>query len=269
MSSSKTKLWDKNRNHIFSSKGGWRVGEAVYNHGYSMMDDLVGHISYFQLLFLNVTGRLPEKRLADWLEGCFICLSWPDSRIWCNQISALAGTSRTRSVAATTAGAMASDSLLYGPGVIPHCMQFIQNALRHHQCGISVKEIIDQQLSQKSTVPGFARPIAKGDERVIAMQRVSMSLGYEVGAHETLAMAISDHLSATHDECINFGGYMVAFLADQGLSAQELNRLTNLWVTAGVQACYAEAADKPAGSFLPMRCEDIRYTGKPPRPLPE
>ena len=38
-------FWDARRGRIFSRAGGWVVGEAVYNHGYSMLDDLVGHAS--------------------------------------------------------------------------------------------------------------------------------------------------------------------------------------------------------------------------------
>ncbi len=263
----RTDLWEENRNRIVSSKGGWRIGEAVYNHGYSMLDDLVGEVSYFQLMLLNVTGRLPEKRLADWLEASYICMSWPDSRIWCNQIGALGGSSRTSPAAAAVAGVLASDSHLYGPGILPKCMAFIRTALEDYQNGKSVEAIVSDTLTTKGVIPGFARPIARGDERVTAMQRVGRQLGFEAGAHETLALAINALLEREYDESINIGGYAVSFLADQHISTIELKRFTTFRVAAGVQACYAEAADNPAGSYLPLRCDDIHYTGVPPREL--
>ena len=55
---------------------------------------------------------------------------------------------------------------------------------------------------------------------------------------------------------------------DQGINVTELYRFSVNRVAAGVQACYTEAADNPAGSFLPLRCADIEYTGKSPRELP-
>ena len=58
----KTKLWDKNRKTIHSRKGGWKIGDAIYSHGYSLMDDLVGEVSYFQVLVLNITGKLPSQQ---------------------------------------------------------------------------------------------------------------------------------------------------------------------------------------------------------------
>jgi len=261
-------VWDRNHNRITSTKGGWRIGEAVYNQGYSQLEDLVGHVSYFQVMLLNVTGRLPDIRLAQWLENTFSCASWPDSRIWCNQMGALAGSSRSTAVAGTVAGVLASDSVIYGPGVMDHCMEFIGNALTDYKNGKTIQQIVDEQFSRKNSVPGYARPIAKGDERVVAMRRVSCDLEFEVGEHEALAIKINEYLSEHHDECINVGGYMVAFLSDQGFSATEVKRMTTLIVVAGVQACHAETYDKPAGTYLPMQCNDIDYIGVEDRELP-
>ena len=107
-------FWDQRRGTIQSKKGGWVVGKAIFNHGYSMMDDLVGKVSYMQVLVLNATGRLPERPVADWLDAIHICLSWPDPRIWCNQIGALGGAMRASVVASTTAGVLAADAKSYG-----------------------------------------------------------------------------------------------------------------------------------------------------------
>ena len=260
-------LWDENRNKIVSAKGGWQIGRGVFNHGYSMMDDLVGEITYFQQIFLNLTGKLPEKRLGDWLEAGFICFSWPDARIWCNHMSALAGSSRAAMVSGVASGIMAADSLMYATGVMVRCHRFIETALVERREGSSVEEIVKRHLSDKNELPGYARPIAKGDERVVAMQRVCHKLGFEVGEHEALSYEISDYLAAEYDECLNYGGYLVAFLADQGFSGIEVERLISTAVSSGLQACYVEARERPAGAFLPMQCSDVIYNGKEDREL--
>ena len=87
-----TRLWDDNCGTFSSNKGGWIMGEAIHNHGYSMMEDLVGEKSFFQVLVLNITGRLIDENLAKWIEASFIWRSWPDPRIWCNKIGSLTGT---------------------------------------------------------------------------------------------------------------------------------------------------------------------------------
>lgn len=268
-----TSFWEKKRGKIITQKGGWVIGEAIYNHGYSMMDDLVGKASFFQVLALNVTGQLPERRLADWLEALFICLSWPDARIWCNQIGSLAGTMRTSPVAGVSAGILAADSRMYGPGTILGACSFISDALQKKKNGITIEKIIEghqrRDENNKPLIVGYARPLATGDERITAMERVSRKLKFKVGKHLGLAQKIEKYLLDKYSESLNLAGYCAAFLLDQKLTAQEIYRLLSTWVHSGVHACYAEAADSPPESFFPLRCEDMEYKGKPPRLLPD
>lgn len=264
-------LWDEYRQVIRSYNGGWRIGEAVYCHGYSIMDELAGNISYMQMVILNITGQLPERRLADWFEARQICVSWPDPRIWCNQIGALAGTMRTSVAAATTAGILASDSHAYGgPRTTITGLAFIQQALRDHNAGMSIKDIIKQAYSRRSGKPrimGYARPIAKGDERIEAMKRVSKKLGFETGPHLQLAYKIEKALQKKIGEGMNLNGYSSAFLSDQDLSGEKVSRICAVQVASGVTACYVDTMKRPAETFNALRCEDVVYEGPPPRKI--
>lgn len=267
-----TSFWDRRRGKIHTGKGGWVIGEAVYNQGYSMMDDLVGKVSFFQVLFLNAVGRLPERRLADWLEALFICLSWPDARIWCNQVSSLAGTMRTSPVAGVCAGVLASDSRMYGPGTALAGTNFIVSSLQSKAGGMSAEQIVDAYPKRRSDgtpiIPGFVRPIASGDERIEAMDRVAADLGFSVGVHLGLAYEIEEVMVKKYNEGMNLLGYAVAFLSDQELLSHEIHCILSTWVHSGTHACYAEAAQHPPESFFPLRCRDIDYQGAPSRPVP-
>lgn len=266
-------FWDSKRNIIRSKKGGAIIGEGIVtSHGYSILDELVGNTTYFQVLILNVTGHLPKRNLADWVEATFVCLSWPDPRIWCNFIGSLGGTSKTSPVAAVVAGILASDSKLYGPGTMIGATAFIANALKLKKQGCTVDSIINQYSRRsgvKPIIPGFARPLAYGDERVTAMERVREQLGFGMGEHLSLAFEVQEILLQNFGESINLSGYMMAFLSDQGMSANEIYRLYSLCVNNGIHACYAEAYDSPPESFLPLRCDDIDYQGKPSRQVPK
>lgn len=264
-------FWDERRGKIQSKKGGWVIGKGIFNHGYSMMDDLVGKVSYMQLVVLNATGRLPERAVADWFDAIHICLSWPDPRIWCNQIGALGGTTRTSVVAATTAGTLAADAKRYGIKTILGGMQFIQRAMLDYDNGNSIDEIVENECNKhngKPNIMGYARPLAKGDERVVAMGRVQRELGLPVGAHLQLAEQIEQTLLKKFDESMNINGYMSAFLSDQGYTDEEAYRILSVWVASGVTACYVDTRDKAPDAFLPLRCADIEYTGKLARPVP-
>jgi len=248
------------------------MGEDVLFSGRSLLHDILGKAGYFQVLVLNVTGRMPERRFTDWLETAFICVGWPDARLWCNQIGTWGGQARTSPVAAACAGILASDSRLYGPGTALRAAAFINEALEAHEAGKSAADIVEGRCRRgrvRESFPGYARPLVRGDERVRAMERLARALGYGIGPRLRLAYAIQDVLEARWGEALNLAGYMAAFMADQGYTAEEGYRITSLLVSGGVHACYAEAADQPAESFLPLRCEDIEYTGKSEREVPE
>lgn len=271
MNNNLLQFWDKHRGTIQSKKGGWIVGKGVFSHGYSMMDELVGKVSYMQVVILNATGRLPQRHIADWYEAIHICLSWPDPRIWCNQIGALGGTARTSVVAATTAGILAADASSYGIKPIFQGVRFIQGALLGYENGSSVDEIVKKECAKhrgKPYIMGYARPIAKGDERVVAMKRVQKELGLPDGDHLQLAYQIEKVLLRDFDESMNINGYVSAFLSDQGYTAEEVYRIFAVVVSSGVTACYIDTRDRPPEAFLPLRCDDIEYTGKPARAVP-
>lgn len=262
--------WDRRRNRIESHKGGWQIGAGIRVQDYSLLDDLVGKVSFFQLLYLHVCGQLPEERLARWIEGSFMCLSFPDPRIWCNQIGALAGSARCTPTVAVCAGVMASDSSLYGPGATRTACLFILRAREALAGGEALENFLSRQTTRSGRVraPGFSRPIANGDDRVDALARLSAELGYEDGEYLLLAREIDRILRARGANAINMLGYVAAFLLDRGMDIEDGLRLYSLCVNAGVHACYAESADKAAGSFLPLRCSDIEYIGAAPRALP-
>ena len=265
-------LWDHQRGVVRTRIGGWKIGKGVTTYGHSLIDELVGKVSYFEILVLSITGKMPEQRLAQWTEGIYSCMSFPDPRIWCNQVGALAGTMRSSPIASITAGVHASDSRMYGPGTFPATHKFLSYAMQQHQDGVDTKGIVESQCRRPGSqpiIPGYGRPLATGDERVHAMNNVSEKLGFEWGAYMRLAREIDQHMLKKYDESMNFATFIVAFLRDQQWSLEQICRLTAFLVTAGVAACYSEAYDKPAETFLPLRCEDVEYRGVAPRAVPK
>lgn len=268
-----TEFWDKFRGTIYSTVGGARIGDGVvYSHGYDVLNDIVGKRSYFQLMILNASGRLPGPKLAQWVEAAFICVSWPEARIWCNTIGALGGTLRTSAVAATAAGMLAADSTMYGSLPLIEGAGFIQQALEEKKGGATAEEIVESQCAKyrgKPHIVGYARPIASGDERLVAMEQVTEALGFSIGEHLRLAYEIQDILKSRFNETMNINGYYSAFLSDQGYSPDEIYRISASCVNSGVTACYISAAEQVPESFLPLKCGDIEYHGADPRPVPD
>lgn len=172
-------------------------------------------------------------------------------------------------MAATAGGLLASDSTLYGPGTVRIATEFIVQALKLHQNNFTVHDIIRRQRhrTKTSAIPGYGRPLARGDERVTAMLVVADKLGFSDGPHLKLAKTIEAYLMDECGESMNLAGYIMPFLSDQDWNAHEINALYSICVEAGLLACYQEAAGRPADSFLPLRCDDIDYQGPPLRSL--
>ena len=263
--------YDRLRGAIFSRKGGWKIGSGIETHGYSLLDEIHGKCSLFQVMILNVTGRLPEKRLADVVEGVFICSSWPDPRIWCNKLGAFSAMTRTTPTAAVAAGGLAGDSKLYGVGTGRSIESFITLADRmiNHE-NWSVQEFMEKHAfsNGKLQAPGFARPLAKGDERVVAMRRYARELGFETGRFEKLANEMEDYLSTKAGEGLNSSGYFVVFMKDQGYSIDEIIGIAAWAISTGVYASYFEYIAQAPEAFLPLRISDIDYTGPEVRKTP-
>lgn len=267
-----TAYWDRLRGRIESRTGGWRVGEAVYSHGYSLLGELVGELSWVELFALYATGRRQPRPVCRWLEAFFLCMSWPDPRIWCNQIGALGGSVGTSPVAGTCAGILASDGSLYGPRTLIDAALFLRQALAQRERGTTIDALLRQARpggKGKPRIVGFARPLASGDARVDALERVRQDLGLPRGPHLQLAFAVEQTLLEKYQEGMNVAGYVAAFLSDHGFQPREIYQVSTLCVAAGVLASHRDQASRPQGRFLPLRCEDIAYTGKGPREVPE
>ena len=272
---SKNSLWDRGRGVIRSRKGGWIIGRGVYYGRYSLLDDLVGRVSYFQTLLLAVLDELPERRIADWAEAMYQCMSYPDSRLWCNQIGSLSGATRTSAIAGVTTGILASDSHMYGSGiVVKDAYEFLQQGVMQKKTKalLPLPQILRDSVRRRGKrfiIPGFGRPLASGDERIAAMERVGKELGLEAGPYLTFAYDVERYLLETQGDSLNLTGYGVAAMMDIGWTLPQIQRVYAVAATCGVVTCYSEAYDNPPESFLPLRCEDIEYRGHAPRPVPE
>lgn len=266
-----TKYWDQRKDKIITGIGKWQGGEDVTIRGYSLFNDLFDQVSYFQILVLNATGKLISEALSRWLENNFMVMSYPDARIWCNQIGALSGTLKTSPSAATAAGALSADSRVYGGSQSTKvAMNFLLQALRDYKQGITIDKIINKLPIKQGmpAVPGFVRPVAKDDERIAPHKEMTLRLGFNQGEHAALAEAISQYMEEKYSMGMNIDGFSSAFLLDQEFTPEEVYRINSLRVASGVTACYCDNYENPENSFLPWRCDEVEYLGPKIRKLP-
>lgn len=260
-----TLYWDFRNNNILSKVGHWRGGvDVTLEGGYSLMNDVMGTMSYMQLIVLNATGKRIEKNIADWIEVFFMGVSYPDSRIWCNQIGALSGDTGCTPAVSAALSILAADSRAYGGSQATFIsMSSQKEAYEKYVSGISLAEIVKAYRNRngKPIIVGFARPVEREDERLKPFERIQKKLDITVGSYLQFAKKMSLHLFENHRLSINCGGYASAFLLDQGFSPMDGYRINAFSVASGAVACHRNLEELPSNSFLPQKCSDIKYTG--------
>lgn len=261
---------DRRRRHIRTAIGKWFGGRDTRVRGRWLLGDLLQEISITQLKVLNITGRLIEPQLATWLEKTVFFTSYPDHRIWCNQLGALAGNGAASPVAAVAAGVLAADSRAYGSLAQYLTVKVLEELYRRYCAGESFAELV-AGFPVRNGVPsisGFARPVKIADERLEPMRQFTRELGLADGPYLSFTESLAEHLRLHHQADMNAAAYACAVLMDQGFNATEVYRIRTMDVASGVLACYGDLYGSTAQAFLPQRCTDVHYDGVSPRALP-
>jgi len=256
-------LLDREDNWV-TDRGAWFVGERVVLRGYDMFSELFDR-SWVEIWYFSITGRFFLKNQIDLFQRLWvICTSYPEPRIWNNRVAALTGTARSTAMLGLAAGTAVSEGKIYGGQANLGSVEFIVRArdLIENK-GLTLGEVVESEIKTSRGFPtGFGRPIINNDERVPHALRLAKELGLDDGVHLTLALEIEQFLERKRYRAkLNIGGLTAALCADQGMSAKEFYYAAGVIYSAGMMACYTDAAEKPAGTFFPLSCERIDYEG--------
>ena len=224
---------------------------------------------WFDLCVLGVTGRRLDDGQLRLLETMWVWTSYPDARIWNNRVAALAGTTRSTPNLAMSGGQALSEATIYGRRNEFKALSFFVRTQQALQRGEVLADCVACHLRERGKLAGYGRPLASEDERIGPTIALARELGLADGPHVTLAFAV-DRLLREQGRPLqmNFGALISAFGADFGFSPREFALIMFPIFLAGMQPCYLEAADKPAGALFATSCDHIRYEGVARRPWP-
>jgi len=259
----------RHRDRITSKSGGWTIGGTATLHGYDIHQELGRHASWMQVMLLSSTGRLVSSSEGRFLEKTFILTGYPDARLWCNRVAALAGTSRCSATSSLAAGVASAEARIYGRQADYKAAHFLVQARRVHEAegAAGLQAFVMERRRRKQTIFGFGRPLLRADERIVPLGEEGAKLGIPEGEHLKVAREIEAMLEP-HKIIMNYGGYVMARLLDLGFNPQEIYRILTLTFYTGLVPGYTEAYDNEPGTFLPIACEDVLYEGVSERELP-
>jgi hypothetical protein len=252
-------------NNLTTHMGKAFLSERVVLRGLDLHHDLVNQHSWFAVHLYAITGRFFESKQLTLLEYLWSCTSYPDASIWPNNTASLAASVRSTASLAMAAGLVTSEASLFGLRPLKRAFDFFYRANQAQQAGQSLTQIIEDELQANGMIYGYGRPLASLDERIPHTLKQIQDLGFAQGSSVKMALAVNDYLIQHKQKAMNIAALDAAVGVDFGFSAEQFHLYMNLIVYAGQPPCYLDALQRPQGSFCPIRCSSVVYSGRAKR----
>jgi hypothetical protein len=242
-------------------------GERTIFRGYDLHHDL-SDLDCTELLAFGITGRRFPKPMVKILSALHTCTSYPDPRLWNNRVVALAGSTRSTGCLAIAGGIAASEGTVFGFQTTFSIADFLIRAIEKINNGISLSEILKNELRQHKYIRGYGRPVATQlvDERIPFMMQLMKETGIVHGPYLKLALDIEKELIAINLPLrMNYAPIISSILLDFGFSLRQANMYTVMGFHTAMHPLFLEAIERPACATFPLRCSKIKYDGPEPK----
>lgn len=248
-----------------SRMGTFYPGSHVIFRGHDLHADLKD-MDWVELYVFGITGRRFSQEQLRLMHSIWTYTSYPDVRLWNNRVAALAGSARSTGNLGVAAALAVSEASIYGRGIDMRAITFLLEARKRLDAGESLDTCVRSELDRHRSIAGYGRPLINGDERNQHLLALAKQLGLDQGHHLRLAVEIEDFLYAGRWRMkMNYAGLVAGLAADIGFSPREYYLFLFPAFLAGMQPCFIEAADRPAGTLYPTACSDISYSGETKR----
>lgn len=238
---------------------------GVTIRGLDLVDDIIGTMSFVEMVYFLCSGRKPSVEAVRVLDACLVTLmehGWTPSSI----ISRF----MIDSVPDEPQVAIASGLLALGnvfAGTSESCAKLLATAVYSGEpLDQHFGRVVQAHRNSKTPVPGFGHPQHKPDdprtERLLEVGRKNGFSGNYVNALRKLAHAVD--AAAGRHITINATGAIAALLLEIGLSAGVMRGLAVISRSAGLVGHIVEERETHASRHMwHLTEENIRYEPKP------
>jgi citrate synthase len=222
------------------------TAEDVFVRGRSLCRELIGKLTFTEMTYLHVTGRMPTAAQTAMVDACLVTLMEHGLTP-----SALAARLVYSSAPEGLQSAVAAGLLAVGSafvGTVEGCAALIERILAAPDAASEARRLVEEHRASRRPVPGFGHPEHKPDDpRSIVLLELADTQGV-AGAHvhalRALAAAVDDgygrHIT------VNATGAIAAILGDCGLPAEILRGFAVLARCAGLVGHVHEEQERPA-----------------------
>ena len=239
------------------------------------LDELIGNISYGEMIYLGLKGELLPKAKAKMIDALLLSISdhglvsaaTPPARIVC--------LGNPDPIHGICAGILSVGPVTGSPR---HSAHFIQNAYRMmKEQNLTMEEtadkIADEYVSKKERVPGFGHPLFKDvDIRAARLRELAVKYGF-IGEKLKLYECIHEKFLqkvGKRDIVINVDGMMAAIMCEMDFDDDMVDIMGVLSYLPGICAhTYEELKEKTGVEILSLMGITTQYIGVGERHLPQ
>lgn len=197
----------------------------IFTRGHSQ-DDLIANISFSEMVYLLLKGKLPCDKESKMLN--YVLISFCDHGVTppSTQTSRLIASSGSPLNVALSGGLLSFGKK--HAGAIEDSMNLLQNIINNNSNnnGDDINEnedklaekIVEEYLDNNKKIPGFGHRYHKKDPRGVKLMDLVKKENF-IGPHIKLALAIENELFEKKGIHINVDGVNGAILSDMGFSS--------------------------------------------------
>ncbi len=218
----------------------------VFVRGKSLCADLIGKITFTEMTYFQIVGRMPTAAQTAVLDACLVTLMEHGLTP-----SVLATRLVYSSAPEAMQGAVAAGILGVGSvfvGTVEGCAALLARIVTASNIAAEAKLVASEHRASRSSLAGFGHPVHKPDDPrtpcILAVAESHGIAGRHVAALRALSAAVDDvygkHIT------INATGAIAAALADAGIPIAIMRGLAILARCAGLVGHLHEEQTKPA-----------------------
>jgi citrate synthase len=240
------------------------TADDVWIRDKSLCRELLGKVTFTELLYFQILGKLPEKPVVELVDACLVTLMEHGLTPSALTTRLVYSSAEEAMQAAVAAGLLCVGSRFVGT---TEGAGLLIERIVSSPDGVDAeaKRVAVEFRTEKKSLPGFGHPFHKPDDprsiRLLALAREKGVAGSHVAAVEALSRAV-DETYGKHIT-LNATGAVAAVLGDCGVPREILRGFAIIARAAGLVGHVHEEQQKPAMRAIWEAGENaVRYDGK-------
>lgn len=229
-----------------TTKLGKSTRDDVFVRGKSLTRDLIGKLTFTQMAFFQITGRVPTAGETAVVDACLVTLVEHGLTPSAITTRLVYGSAPEALQGAVAAGILGVGSVFVGS--VEGCAASLARIVTAPDAAAEARAIVAEARAKRQPVAGFGHPQHKPDDPrtpvILGIARSEGVAGRHVAALDALARAVDE--AANKHVTINATGAIAAALSDCGVRPEILRGFSILSRCAGLVGHAHEEQERPA-----------------------